>query len=133
MAGVDYKSFYSPPVGVTATGADIAARKTVKISGVGGAENPLVVIGAAANDKIYGVIVDAIAENAIGDCLQRGKIVMTAGSGGWTAGDHLSSDSAGNLIAVAANTYFCAVALETVSAAGTGMVEVNCPATWHEA
>lgn len=118
--------------GGTASGAALAAGKCVKITGAGGSPNPLIVIAAAASDLVYGITLGAIAQDAVGAVSVPGTIMeMTAGAGGWTAGNFLSSDASGNLIAVAANTVGVAQALETVSAAGTGMVLTLSP-FWYE-
>lgn len=53
--------------------------------------------------------------------------LMTAGSGGWTAGDRLTSDASGNAITASGTNTVGAIALMTTPAGALGRVRVTDP------
>lgn len=121
MSANVYKNIV-PPLSGTASGANIATGKLVKISGAGGNSVPLIEIVSAAADDVYGLTLEAITKNATGAVGVYGIYEATAGAGGWTAGQALGPDANGNLIVAVTNTTMCAIALTTTAAAATGTV-----------
>lgn len=85
-----------------------------------GTDNPPGLTGATSNAATVG---ESIQLYGLGDICS-----LTAGSGGWTAGDRLKSDASGNGVTIATSgvSQNCgAVALETVAAGGIGRVQIQ--------
>ncbi len=112
--------------GVTAIGADIAAGVFVELVAGGSITNPGVQLVSAVTDKPYGVTLETISEDVLGQVLRIGKIKMPSVAG-IAAFANIAIEVGGGVQLAVVTQFIMGTTLELIGAAGEGYVDLMLP------